>query len=136
MQGKLVTACRAIVWEGQELDQAAKAAGLTTRSVRLALQRSHVIQWMKAEREVFRAYIASQNIHYAREMRENSENEMAKLGAMKLIEAIGGDEPSAGVRAQAPGFVVYVQTHGETKIAAGPVILPAREPDPVEDPTS
>jgi hypothetical protein len=99
---------KAIVWEGQELDQAAKTANLTTFQVRQALARPHVIAWVKQEREVFRAHVSAQNIHRAKQLRDESGNAMAQLGAMKFIEQIG-DEPGAGsVQQRAPGMVIVV----------------------------
>jgi hypothetical protein len=105
--GKLAIACRRIVHEGEELDEAAHAADLTTRTLRLALAKPHVIAWVKAEREVFRAYVSAQNIHHAKKMRDTSGNAMAKLGAMKLIEQIGDDAPASSAQS-APGMVIVV----------------------------
>lgn len=106
--GKLLVACKSIVWQGYELDRAAKHAGLTTRSLRLALERPHVITFMKTEREVFRAYVSAQNIHHAVKMRNGAGNAMARLGAMKFIEQLGDDPQASAGRASAAGFVVMV----------------------------
>jgi hypothetical protein len=106
--GKLHEACMRIIELGEEDDQAAKAVGLRTRTVRLARQKPHVIAWMKQQREVFRAHVSAQNIFHARKMRNESTNEMAKLGAMKLIEQIGDDPEAARGRVASPGIVILV----------------------------
>src|SRR5271166_2934555 len=74
MPAKLQIALKQIIWEGSDLQAAAKAAALTTHTVRCALNRPHVIAWMKQEREVFRAYVSAQNIHRAVEIRDAADN--------------------------------------------------------------
>jgi hypothetical protein len=108
--GKLLVALKRIVWQGEELDQAAQAAGLTTYQVREALSKPHVIAHVKAEREVFRAHVSAQNIHRAKEMRDTSENAMAQLGAMKFIEQIGDEQHGSSAGIRSPGFVIVVNT--------------------------
>lgn len=107
---ELVVACKAIVWEGQELDQAASSAGLTTRALRLALQRPHVLAFLKEEREVLLAVARAQNIHHAIEVRRG-DNAMARLGAIKVIEAQTDHQPGQGV-AREPGLVIQIVTGG------------------------
>lgn len=108
VKGKLVEACRAIVRQGQSLDEAARTAGLTTRSVRLALEKPHVIAFLKAEREVFRAYISAQNIHRAAEIRDSAGNAMARLGAIKVIEQLGDDNAGGSSTSRAPGVMIVI----------------------------
>lgn len=105
--GKLAIACRRIVHEGEELDEAAHAAGLTTRTLRLALAKPHVIAWVKAEREVFRAYVSSQIIHRAKQIIDHGRNENARVAAMKFVEQIGDDAPASSAQS-APGMVIVV----------------------------
>lgn len=126
--GKLVVALKRIIELGEELDEAAKEAGLTTHAVRLALQRPHVIQWMKAQREVFRAYVCAQNIHHAKDLRDNGRNETARVQAMRFIEQLS-DEPQAqsgGVRS--PGFVIVVNAGAQPAGSAKPLIELHSEP--------
>jgi hypothetical protein len=98
---KLQSAVAAIVEFGQELDEAAATAGMTTHALRVALARPHVIAAVRAAREVFHAYVRAQNIHHARQMRNTGKNEMARLGAMRLIEG-DGDQQQRGSAANAP----------------------------------
>lgn len=106
--GKLAVACKAIAWEGKELDQAAKDAGLTTRTLRLALERRHVIVYLKEQRDVFRAYVSSQNIHHAKLLRDTTGNAMAKVNVMKYIDDVAEAQQSRGFTSSSPGFVINV----------------------------
>lgn len=108
VRGKLAIALRSIIHEGQEIPQAAKLAGITGNCIRLALAKPHVIQWMRNEREVFRAYVSAQNIHYARELRNSSDNGMVRLGAIKVIEQIGDEQHGSAAGVRSPGFVIVV----------------------------
>lgn len=90
---QLQTALKAIIWDGQALDEAAAIAGLTTHTVRCALAKPHIITWMKAEREVLRAYVSAQNIHRAREIRDAADN-MPAMHAIKYIDGIGDEQQS------------------------------------------
>jgi hypothetical protein len=126
--GKLQVACKAIAWEGQELDQAAKTAGLTTRALRLALERRHVIAFLKEQREVFRAYVSAQNIHHAKELRDKTGNAMAKLGAMKYIDQIADAEHGVSGRSSSPGVTIIIGqapsvTAQQHRIEANPLTI-------------
>lgn len=124
--GKLAEAINLIITEGKEMDAAAAAVGITTRRLRLALEKPHVIRHMKAEREVFRAYISAQNIHHARELRNQAGNAMARLGAMKFIEGMTDDPQARPAAAQAPGVVVVVV---QGNIEPKPLIINQDQPD-------
>lgn len=102
-------ACNAIVYEGKELDEAAKDAGITTRALRLALERPHVLAHLKAEKEVFRGWVSAQNIHHAVKLRESG-NAIAKLGAIKYLDNV--EEHAAAQRGVSPGFTVVVVNNG------------------------
>lgn len=112
VSGKLVVALKAIAWEGMELQEAAQAAGLTTRALRYALEKRHVIAALREQREVFRAYVSAQNIHHAKELRDSSGNAMAKLGAMKYIDSIDDQDPVQRANRAAPGVVIQIIGNG------------------------
>lgn len=105
---RVIVAVKAIVWEGQELDEAARTAGLTTHALRLALQRRHVLTFMKAERDQFRAYVSAQNIHRAKQIRDQSGNAMAQLGAIKYLDSIDDEPGAVAARSRSPGVVFLV----------------------------
>ena len=108
VQGKLKRACNLIVREGKALDEAAKAVGLTTRTLRLAFERPHVLTYLKAQKQVFREYISSQNIQRLAEIRDNSGNSMAKLGAIKLIEQVDDNHAGGSTASRMPGVLIVI----------------------------
>lgn len=114
--GKLVIALQAIVREGQDLQQAAQAAGLTTHTLRRALEKPHVIAYLKAQKDVFRAYISGQNIHRLAEIRDASGNAMAKLGAIKLLEQVDEHDQRSSAGARSPGVVIIVGSKADVTI--------------------
>lgn len=101
-----------MVHEGMEMDKAARAANTSTRAIRKALERPHVLAYVKRTKEVFRASISSQNIFHAAKIRNKSGNAMAKLGAIKLLEGMSDEPNVTGTRSQAPGVVVVVVQPG------------------------
>jgi hypothetical protein len=101
---KLQTALKAIIWDGQDLQGAAQTAQLTTHAVRCALNKPHIISWMKAEREVFRAYVSAQNIHRAVEIRDAADN-MPAVNAMKFIEEPSSEQTNKPASAS-PGITI------------------------------
>ena len=110
VQGKLRIALNAMVFEGLPLDKAAQAADLTTRALRSAIEKPHVRKYLREQKQVFRASVSSQNIHVLADLRDKSGNDMARLGAVKVLEQI--DDPASGNNGQikAPGFTIIVNT--------------------------
>ncbi len=106
--GKLRDALDLVVNEGLDPYEAAQKLGMHARSMRLALNKRHVLTYLRGAREVFRLQASAQNIHHAVELRANAKNEMARLGAMKFIEGVEDTQQSAAARQQAPGFIVQV----------------------------
>jgi hypothetical protein len=107
VKGKLVIALKEIVWHGAELAEAAKVAGLTTHAVRCALDRPHVIRFLKRQRDLFRSFVAAQNIHHARRLRDKSTNAMARLGAIRYLDG-AADEQAAASGPVRPGVVIVI----------------------------
>jgi hypothetical protein len=106
--GKLKAALDLVVNDGLDPYEAAQKLGMHARSMRLALNKRHVLTYLRQAREVLRTTASAQNIHYAIEMRAGSTNEMARLGAMKFIE--GNDEETqrrAGITT-VPGLVIQI----------------------------
>lgn len=107
VKGRLTNALKSIVWQGNEIVQAARAAGMNPSVVRKALAKPHVIAFLKAERDVFRAYVASQNIHHAVKLRKSG-NAMAKLGAIKYLDGVSDER--TGSQALTPGLTFQFVT--------------------------
>jgi hypothetical protein len=111
VSGKLKTVLDRVVNEGADPYEAGRAVGMHARSIRKALAKGHVLAYLRAARHVLREQARAQNIFHMIEMRRSSTNEMAKIAAMKLIEAnddAAGRDDHAG---STPGLVIHV-IHG------------------------
>jgi hypothetical protein len=108
--GKLAVAVDLMIEQGLPWEQAALQAGITVRSMRLALSRPHVIRHIKEAREVFRQHVSAANIHRARELRDQDDNKMASISAMRFIEGLGDDAPGGSAAKSLPGLQIVVVT--------------------------
>jgi hypothetical protein len=110
IRGKMRVALNAMVWEGLLINEAAIRAGLTTTAIRYALQRPHVLEYLRRERQVLRASVCSRNELVLAEVRDNSENSMARIAAVKALEQIDNAEmPSLlGRSARSPGVIIVI----------------------------
>lgn len=116
--GKLALAIDAMIEEGKPWDEAATQAGLTVRSMRLAMQRPHVIAYLKARREVFRVNASAGNIHRLLKLADQDDNKAAAVSAIKAIEQIGEVEAATGHRSSLPGLQIVIVQSPATRIAA------------------
>lgn len=97
-----------MIENGTAWNDAATNAGLTVQAMRISLKKPHVLQYVKAEREVFRAAICTGNIFKLAAIRDQDSNQMAALGAIKQLEQIG-DEPGSNSGANVPpGLVIQI----------------------------
>lgn len=96
------------------MDEAAQATGVETRYIRKALDKPHVRQFLYEQKQVFRASASAQNISRLVELRDTSENAMARLGAIKLLENEPEGEQSRAA-ARAPGVVIQIVNQGPSE---------------------
>ena len=134
ISGRLKIALDLVVDQGLDPYEAAAKVGMHARSMRLALNKRHVLTYLRNAREVLRTTASAQNIHYAIKMRAESPNEMARLGAMKFIDNEEEHQRLSGSRQMSPGFVIVVQNApAHMQQSAAPVTIDAsRESEPVE----
>lgn len=98
-----------MVYEGMPWDQAADAAKVTRRGLRKALELPHVIQYLRQQRQVFRAHAAAANIHRAVQIRSQDDNKTAAIQAIRYLDGISEQESTrADGRTVSPGVVVTV----------------------------
>jgi hypothetical protein len=130
LSNKLKSALDDMVWNGAPFDEAARAADYSIQSMRKALNRRHVLRYLREQKMVFRESVSSANIHRAREIRDQTENQMAAIKAIQVIEQLGDVEAARGgfsgepVR---PGLVIQIISTADAA-RVGPVI----EHDPDE----
>ena len=111
--GKLRIAINAMIWDGLPLDKAAEKANLTTAAVRQALAKSHVLQYLKAEREVLRSSINARNITRLAEIRDAADN-MPAVNAIKALEQLDDTVAAGSQRQSAPGIVFIINDRNAT----------------------
>jgi hypothetical protein len=111
LSNKLKSALDDMVWNGAPFDEAARAADYSIQSMRKALNRRHVLRYLREQKMVMREAVSSANIHRAREIRDQTENQMAAIKAIQVIEQLGDVEAARGgfsgepVR---PGLVIQI----------------------------
>src|SRR5258708_3614268 len=85
----IAAAIDVMIETGKPWDEAATQSNVTVRTMRLALQRPHVIAYLKARREVFRVNASAGNIHRLLKLADQEDNKAAAVSAIKAIEQIG-----------------------------------------------
>lgn len=105
---KLRCAIQAMVWDGLPLNEAAQKANLTTAAVRQALSKSHVLQYLKSEKEVLRSSVNTRNITRLAEIRDAADN-MPAVNAIKVLEELGEDSGNSGAHQRSAGLVIVIQ---------------------------
>jgi len=104
------TAIEAMVWQGLKREQAAQHAGIKDNSLYVALRRPDVKQFYLSELDVLRTSERARNIHALVEVRDQDENKMARVQAVKALEQISDDAPVSRGSVSLPGLVIVVNT--------------------------
>lgn len=111
------------------LPDACRKTGFHFASMRNALERPHVLRYLKEQKQVFRAAVSAQNISALAKIRDESGNAMAQLGAIKVLEQLD-EEHQAGTAAKSlPGLQIVVVQAGAapTTIDVTPTAVPAHD---------
>lgn len=98
-----------MVEQGLSWQDAAKAAGLDVRSMRKALERPHVIAFIRKRKEMLRQSVSAANIHRLRRIADAAPN-MPAVAAIKFLEEMGEDRngaPGDGI-ASSPGVTINI----------------------------
>ena len=106
---KLRTALDAMVWQGLPYVEAARTAGMTAYAMRRALERGHVLAYVKAQRVVLRASLSAKNDLRLAEIRDAANN-MPAVQAIRALEELDVAEQAARVSGNAsiPGVVIRI----------------------------
>jgi hypothetical protein len=129
--GKLKVALDHMIWDGDKRADAATKAGLTDQSLRSALRKPHVLQYYNAELAALRTSLRAKNAHRLDTIAESSQNDMAKVGAIKAMEQIAdqADEKQRPGMTQVPGLqIVIIQGGGSTAPVPTIDVIPNRTP--------
>jgi hypothetical protein len=95
-----------IVHECKPWHEAAIETGMTTRNMRLALERPHVMAYYKQQLKVLRDCRAARNIHRLCEIAD-AENNMPAVNAIKALEQLS-DEQTNNKQTTAPGVTIRI----------------------------
>jgi hypothetical protein len=130
--GKLKTALDLMVWENLTRKDAAEKAGLADASLRFAFRKPHVMAHYHAELAALRNNLRAKNVHRLDTIADKSANDMAKVAAIKTMEAIAdqADEKQRPGAAMLPGLQIVI-VNGTTApkvIGPEPYAVPATLP--------
>jgi hypothetical protein len=102
-------ACLDMIHQGIDFVAAARANGIKPDTLRRHLHRIETLSFIRRERTALRAALCSSNEYYLAEIRNNSENEMARTKAISLLEAIDDEartRPARSGEVASPGVVL------------------------------
>jgi len=120
VSGKLRSALERMVWQGDKRADAAAAAGMTDHGLRSALRKSHVKAAYLAELDLLRTSERARSVHALVDVRDASDNAMARVAAAKELERSASEQASFAGAPIRPGLVI--------------VVLPAAQASPVPSP--
>jgi hypothetical protein len=120
----------------QDLEAAAKAAGLQTYTLRRYLNRPEVMRHLREERKILVAARRCRQSLALKDVRDNSGNAVAGVNAARAIELMQNemDGPGYGSRhaPQSPGITIVIETPGATaKVLPPPIDV---HPDTLAEP--
>ena len=95
-----------MVVDKRRWDDAAREVGLTTRAMRLALEKPHVIAYMRKQLEVSRGARQVANFHRLCEIAD-AENNMPAVQAIRALEQIS-DEQTNTKQTTSPGVTIRI----------------------------
>jgi hypothetical protein len=131
--GKLKAVCDLMVWEGMPWNDAAQKMNFRTRSMRLAMERPHVLKYLTAQRRVLLAQSSGQNLHRLGKLRDQDSNPAAAVQAARALEALAveaqGGASASGASSGRAGWVIDL---GSEPTAPG-LVIHVHHPAPAPD---
>lgn len=106
--GRLKRALDKMIWEGLTRDQAAEAAGLTRHALYCALRKAHVLMHFRGELGTLRESTRAKNFHRLDGIAETSGNDMARVAAIKTMEAISDEQQAQRASSASPGVTIRI----------------------------
>jgi hypothetical protein len=121
-----------MVWEGHRRNDAAKAVGMLPKSLYNAFRKHHVRQYYRNQLQVLRTSEMARNIHALVRIRDQDENKMAAVAAIKLLEKMNDNDmpPADSGPLMTPGFTIVIE-QPRPPASPQPIIdvTPLRRPD-------
>lgn len=116
---KVKAAIDMMVEDGKRWEDAATDAGLTVRAMRKALEKPEVVRYLRARKQVFRASVSAANISVLAEIRDKGENQMARLGAIRMLEQMDDEPISAGGSMRSAGVTIVINAGNHSAHVVG-----------------
>jgi hypothetical protein len=108
-------ACLDMIHRGIDFVEAARANNLKPDTLRRHLHRIETIGFIRRERAALRTALCSANEYYLAEIRNSSENEMARTKAIALLEGFADAERERPRFGEAPGPGITLRIVHETR---------------------
>ena len=111
IKGKLAVALALMVDQGLRIDAAAQQAGTTTRTVREAFAKPHVLEYVRKRRQMLLASVNARNIQRLAEIRDAADN-MPAVNSVLALERMAGDASSTGGTglSHSPGVTIVINS--------------------------
>lgn len=107
---KLREAIDCSITEGLPWSEAAVKCGLTTRAMRMALGKAHVIRYIQEKTAQFRVEISTRDVFRLAELRDQNENKVAAVNSIRLLRQLGDEDVRPlHTRNVTPGVVVIIK---------------------------
>jgi hypothetical protein len=118
-------------------DDAGRSVQIPARSMRRALERPYVRQYLMQQRQVLRAALSSKNLLRLDALADQKVNLGAAVKAAQIIEAVSDEALTTRPMVGAPGVVIRIVAAGDTSVGVAPrALIPAPGPSaPVVDAT-
>lgn len=97
-----------MIWQGLPRAQAAAKGPITDHALQIALKRPHVKAYYLSELEVLRLSTHARNIHVLEEIRDSTKNHMARVQAIKALEQLCDELPTARGGYELPGLTIRI----------------------------
>lgn len=132
VSGRLKTALDDMIWAATPWDEAARKANLTVRAMRLAMERPHVLAYLRSGRRVRLATMSPQNIQRLGELRDQDDNSTAAVQAARALEGLATEQlPAVSLPTTAvAGFVIDISEPGGVSVR---IVSPRPERCPGDD---
>jgi hypothetical protein len=101
------SAIDAIVERGIAYNEAAAEVGLTTRAMRLAFEKPHVLSYLQQQLKVLRGAREPRNFHRLCSIADSDTNLMASVNAIRTLQMLG-DEQTNRPSAPSPGVTIRI----------------------------
>jgi hypothetical protein len=114
----------AIVERGIAYNEAATESGLTTRAMRLALERPHVLAYLRQQLKVLRDARGPRNFHRLCAIADAADN-LPAVHAIRALELLSEEVTARRTDAPTPGVVLNIISAPPSQIAVSSHSLPS-----------